>query len=102
MTVEPALAAAAQAAVARIISRVAAEHLVDPKALAGKHPARQKAHVVMARCHAAHELRETGMGWKRIATALGMKGHPLAIRSARRWQEVNGASAPSTSKDQSQ
>lgn len=97
MTIEPAIAVAheSQVAAARIVGRVAAEHLVDVKALAGAHPARQKAHVVIARCHAAQVLREEGFEWKAIARLLGMKGHPLAIRSARRWREIQGARQPS-------
>jgi len=93
MMIEPAIVAAnaSRAAAERILARVAAEHLVDVKAMSGAHPARQKAHVVMARCHAAHELREAGFEWKPIARLLGMRGHPLAIRSARRWREACGA-----------
>jgi hypothetical protein len=103
MTIEPAIVAAqeSRAAALRILARIAAEHLVDVKAMTGNHPARQKAHVVMARCHAAQELREAGFEWKPIARLLGMRGHPLAIRSARRWRELCAAPRQAAGDEQS-
>lgn len=70
-----------------IIAGVAARHAVSVAALTRKHRGRQKAHVVMARSHAASLLRASLFTWVDIARYLGFPHHSVAMQAAQRWAD---------------
>lgn len=70
-----------------VIRQVCARHGVSIAAVAGNHPANRKHHVVMARAHAAHALRQTGASYPQIAKDLGMSHHSQAMRGEEAWSE---------------